>query len=386
MQTVFDPGIVDSCLSTAQLSQADVARELGLSREAVSNWMSGESVPRPRHRALLAALLGVSVSALAGASSQSAEPVVAYRRKGTRKVSEAQDELIKREVRWLNALEKRMSEANWIDRLPEHRGEPTVEHARVLAQQFRTQLGHAIQDEVLLGHHVIEWLSSRAVCIVPTFWGAPEYAMHAMYVRLPDSEVHWLFVSLDAAVVDVRFWLLHEVAHMIRRRPHDGGRQEEKFADAFAAEVLFPFADARRFAGILATHSDGEKIDMIKKLAAARIISPATVYLQVNHVLEAESKALLALDAPIFQATQRLTRGGAKWADGLFGGIVPTAKEFIETCVAKLGTPVFRLAAREIVENNRGPGFVERVLQCGSADAMALHEALREYGATDDPR
>lgn len=385
METVFDPEIVDSLLSAAQLSQADVARALEVSRESVSNWMSGESVPRPRHRTLLAALLGVSVSALAGVASNAAEPVVAYRAKGTREVKPEQAAWIRRDVQWLGVLEKRMASSGLLERPPEHRGAPTQEEARLVADSFRRELGLDERDEVIAPHRLLSWISGHGICLVPVFWGAKEQPLQTMYVRLPDSDTHWLYVSLDAASVDVRFWLLHEIAHIIRRHPHDADEMEEPFADTFAAEVLFPSGQAVDFLHLHEMEAK-RQLETIQRLAQARSISPVTVYRQVNHVLECSGLARLQLDGLVYPLALAQAKNASTWADGLFGGQVPTGRLFVHICSERLGTPVFRLASQEIIENNRGHGFVERVFQCAAVDAVALHEALREYGTADDTR
>ena len=386
MQTAFDPGIVDRLLSSAQFSQADVARELGVSREAVSNWMSGDAVPRPRHRAMLAALLDVSVSALAGAASGVREPIVAYRVKRTRKVKEEHAAWIKRDVLWLGVLEKRMSMSGWMERPPEHRGAATDEQARLAAASFRRELGLQEEDEVIAAHRLLSWIGTHGICLVPVLWGAKEQPLQAMYVRMPDSEIHWLYASLDATIVDVRFWLLHEIAHIIRRHPHDAEGNEETFADTFAAEVLFPLKQATDFLHIQKVKDGSTQLEIMQRLAAARGISPVTIYRQVNHALEQAQQPRLELDALVYPRALSQSKQTPTWADSLFGGQPPTGRLFVDICTDRLHTPVFRLAAQEILDNNRGHGFVERVFQCNSSDAMALHAVLKEYGTKDNSR
>jgi transcriptional regulator with XRE-family HTH domain len=384
MKGVFDRTIVDRLLVDAQLSQADVARAVGVSREAVSNWLSGESVPRPRHRALLAALLGVSVSALAGAAAKASEPTVAFRVKGKRKVRDEQRAWIKRDMAWLEALEKRMEVTSWMERLPEHRADPTTEQARAMAMKFRADIGLNAHDDVVMGHRLLSWLSERGVCLVPVFWGDKEQPLNAMYVRFPASDVHWMYVNLDASIIDIRFWLLHELAHMIRRRPHDADAMEEEFADAFAAQTLFPIEQAIDFLEILHRLDTHEQVSTIRALANARAISTVTVYRQMNAALASRGEAVLALDGIIYPGARKHAREVPTWSDLLFGGQIPTAMQFISTCTKVLGTPVFDIAAREILENNRGHGFAERVFQANGIDAMSLYDGLREYGATKD--
>jgi hypothetical protein len=212
------------------------------------------------------------------------------------------------------------------------------------------------------------------------FWGAKDVPLQAMYVRLPDSDIHWLYANLDAAAVDVRFWLLHEIAHIIRRHPHDPDESEEAFADAFAAEVLFPAAQAADFLHFHVLDAT-RQLRTIQRLAQARGISSVTVYRQVNHVLERGGYPRLQLDGLVYPQALAQAMSAPTWADGLFGGGVTTGRLFVNICSERLGTPVFRLAAQEIAEKHRGHGFIERVFQCGSADAMTLHQALKEYGA-----
>lgn len=334
---------------------------------------------------MLAALLDVSVSALAGTEGVR-EPIVAYRVKRTRKVKEEQAAWIKRDVLWLRVLEKRMSMSGWMERPPEHRGAATDEQTRLVATSFRHELGLHDDDEVIPAHRLLSWIATHGICLVPVLWGAKEQPLQAMYVRMPDSEIHWLYASLDATVVDIRFWLLHEIAHIIRRHPHDAEGSEEMFADTFAAEVLFPMKQATDFLHIREAKDPNTQMDILWRLAAARGISPVTMYRQVNHALERAQQPRLELDALVYPRALSQSKQTPTWADALFGGQPPTGRHFVDVCSERLHTPVFRLAAREIVENNRGYGFVERVFQCSASDAMALHAVLREYATSDTRR
>ena len=69
------------------LSQAGVADQCEVSREAVSNWMTGESIPRPKKARKLSEVLGLAVEALFASSDSSSEPVVAYRTKRNKAVT-----------------------------------------------------------------------------------------------------------------------------------------------------------------------------------------------------------------------------------------------------------------------------------------------------------
>lgn len=61
---------------TAGLSQAEVARKLGITRQAVGQWEAGVATPNPETLAMLADMYGTTVDALLGRSV----PVDARRR------------------------------------------------------------------------------------------------------------------------------------------------------------------------------------------------------------------------------------------------------------------------------------------------------------------
>ena len=56
--------IITAAMLEQGLSQADLAAECGVSRTAVSNWLAGESIPRPAKLRILAGRLGLPISDL----------------------------------------------------------------------------------------------------------------------------------------------------------------------------------------------------------------------------------------------------------------------------------------------------------------------------------
>ena len=57
------------------LSQADIARKIGVTRETVSNWESGDKEPSPEHLRELALVLGVATDYLLGIEKTNTVPV-----------------------------------------------------------------------------------------------------------------------------------------------------------------------------------------------------------------------------------------------------------------------------------------------------------------------
>ena len=76
-------------MAASGLNQAAVARELDVSREAVSKWLKGRSTPRPDKLLRLALLLDLSIDQMVARVPDAADPVVAFRKMGARKTTEA---------------------------------------------------------------------------------------------------------------------------------------------------------------------------------------------------------------------------------------------------------------------------------------------------------
>ena len=69
------------------LTQAQVSSELGVSREAVSNWLKNKKFPRPDKLLRLARFLQLSFDEIVTKIETVDEPVVAFRKKGSHKIS-----------------------------------------------------------------------------------------------------------------------------------------------------------------------------------------------------------------------------------------------------------------------------------------------------------
>ena len=89
MQRVLRTDSIDGAMAAAGLSQAAVARELDVSREAVSRWLRGRSSPRPDKLLRLALLLDLTLDQMVERVPDSADPVVAFRKMEARKTTEA---------------------------------------------------------------------------------------------------------------------------------------------------------------------------------------------------------------------------------------------------------------------------------------------------------
>src|SRR5690554_4042875 len=70
------------------LSQREVADRLGLTRAAVSKWLTGKSFPRPAELLKLGRLLGLRHDELVQRAQMADAPLVAFRRRGNCRTTE----------------------------------------------------------------------------------------------------------------------------------------------------------------------------------------------------------------------------------------------------------------------------------------------------------
>ena len=74
-------------LDSLGLSQSNLASELHVSREAVSKWMKNEKFPRAEKLLRLAKLLKLSFDEIVAKKQPEGGPIIAFRKKGSHKIS-----------------------------------------------------------------------------------------------------------------------------------------------------------------------------------------------------------------------------------------------------------------------------------------------------------
>ena len=151
------------------LSQAAIAKTCYVSKEAVSNWLSGESLPRPNKLKSLAAALEIDVAALLAPSSIP-EPIVAYRTRKNRVVTGAASEAAVDVGEHLRQL------VPFIQRdavfAPPVLREPKsdIAYIREVTRQIRSKIGLSATAP-LNRNLLIELLHDFGAILVPVQWG-----------------------------------------------------------------------------------------------------------------------------------------------------------------------------------------------------------------------
>ena len=79
---------LEAVMAEKGLSQAALARNVGVSRTSISDWIKGTKFPRPDKLLKLGMVLGLSFSDIVNKTTQN-EPIVAFRKKRGRKTKDS---------------------------------------------------------------------------------------------------------------------------------------------------------------------------------------------------------------------------------------------------------------------------------------------------------
>lgn len=225
-------------MSRLGLSGSQLAQLCSVSKEAVSNWLSGESLPRPAKLAALARALQLSVDALIEPdASAPPEPIVAFRTRNGELPSPEEQQVGEEVGRHLRQLVPFLDLRLTSRRLLQPSLDPLFIHDAAMAT--RRALG--LDDtEAATTHHLIQAHRAFGALLVPVYWGGDRVGHdNALSIYLPDSQTSWVLLNVGSDPLERPYWLAHELAHSLTLHALQGA-DGEAFAELFATHLLGP--------------------------------------------------------------------------------------------------------------------------------------------------
>lgn len=362
---------VQRALAERGMSQKNLAQAIGTSSQAVTNWLKGEDFPRPASLLSIATTLGLGIKELVMTGGDADRPVIAYRKKANAKTTGAHvakaegiGMLLKPLVAYLPNLQALRTLIT----------APSTDYARIenVIAQVRRRLG--IGDQAVLEYeHLIGEFEHGGAVLVPVLWGAKGNHENALHIRLPREDVTFIFLNLDTHLEDFKFWMAHELAHVLT--PELSGTNDgEDFADAFAGALLFPRACAERaYREIVASNV----LDVLRKYAHEHLISLNTVFKQTQAFAAAEGLPPLAIEEGRIHAARNSARGPLV-GEALFDPMPPSPERYIAACENTFRTGFFQALRQMIRATGTGPAYVQQILDAPMRDAHALFKALSD--------
>ena len=363
-------------LQRAGLSPAKLAERIGVSREAVSKWIHGESVPQPDKLLRLGMLLGLTFDQLVVSAVPEAVPIVSFRRKPARKTRDVHldnareiGELLKRLVKYLP--ESRLTRAPV---LKEPRSD--YDYVQKVAADVRATINLA-EKAVLDSKDLIGEFNRLQAVIVPALWGEQKHHGNALNIHLPDSGTTWVFLNLDSNEVDFKFWMAHELGHALA--PALAGDPGEDFADAFAQALLYPAAFASHFrAKLLLLPDVARRVSAVRAEAARNVISPYTIRRAIEAFEEScgQKRIDLGAEGPFMGAVKNFCKEYRSVTRMLFGKDAPGPADYAAEGRKSFGSPFFDALGAFCKAEASGAALIHQILGFSLADAKALSAEL----------
>lgn len=359
---------VRSRMEQMGFNQADVAAKLGVTRETISQWLKNNKRPRPKHLLELAEVLELSFGEIV-MRCEAAEPQVAYRAHRNKTVSAEMKQ---------KAADMGVMLGNIIPYLPAGSffkpavlENPKLDFVYIqnIARYMRQKMN--IDDERVEFESILQEFSDKKVVLVPVLWG--RQGNNALHIKLPAENVHFVYLNLDALISDFKFWLLHELSHIIT--PDLDESKSDEFADRFAGAVLFPEEYAQKY---YHRWEDIDKnsfvINNIKELANTLLISPLTIYKEINRY--AENQGLRKCNFDIHPAVTNFNKTIHSVSEVFFEEDNPTSEIFIEKSSRTFRTHFFEALGAYLREKEKGPGMIQRIMDIPLLDAKGVYKVL----------
>ncbi len=361
------------------LTQTSIAGKLGLTRAAVSKWFTGKSLPRPPELLKLGRLLGLRHNELVETTMSVQEPLVAFRKRAGCKTTEAHVARAKDMGQLLRPL------VGYLDFDP-FLGPPALKSPKTdyrylqnLVAKFRRDM-NLPSDAPLEFDHLIDCFHNYQAVIVPVLWGKKSKHENALHIHLRDSKTTWIYLNLDVEIHDFKFWMAHELGHVMTINLLEANLYDdaEDFADAFAGALLFP-EDAAK-AGFLyyrRLRSDDSRIRHILTEAKKFMISPLSIYLELKSYAKAHQLPFVEIDDKhLHSEITKFNKKLPTLSEFLFDDEHPTADQFIRVAQEQFGTDFFKAFGQYIREREPSPSTLSGILSIGPMDARAYYDAL----------
>lgn len=375
MQYTLKHDATRAAMRRLQLTPAKVAAALEVSRTIVGDWLSGAKIPRPDKLMRLGDLLKLSLDELVETAAPLSKPVIAFRKKGNAKTTEAHithaqgmGELLRELVPYLPPRPQLRLE---FSRPPnEYRSlQAAVDSVR---DKAGIRPGRPLSYEKLIG-----LFGEAGAVLVPVMWGEKKQHQNATHIGLPDEDVTFILLNLDVNLPDFKFWMAHELAHVYT--PGLAGKEEgEDFADAFAGALVYPESCAKDGYEAVTRHSQAShRITALRQIGDAFRISIYTVYLQIGHYAAAHGLPPIQIaQGSLHGARQNDNVSLPTVKDALFRGKAPAPAQYLKTADEIFGGAFFGALKMHVQTGAAGHGYIQHALSLPLADAKALHVEL----------
>ncbi len=380
MEKTLNKTKLEEAADAKGLNQSAIAKALGVTRASVSKWWKGKSFPRPAELLALGRLLKLRHDELVERLVPKDQPLVAFRKRASCKTTEEHIARAQNMGRFLKPLAGYLNVDAFMG--PPSLKSPSCDYRYLqdLAARIRREANIA-ETAPFDFKSLIQLFQKYQAVIIPTLWGHKTKHENALHIHLPDSRTTWIYLNLDVEIHDFKFWMAHELGHVLTvDLLREGKDQEaEDFADAFAGALLFPgpLAEAALNEYERARTAQG-RLNVLEKWATEHTISPNSVYKEIEKLAREMKRPFEALDAKVlFPAISAFNGRFKTVSTELFDGTQPTADHFMRVAQETFGTEVYGGLGRYVREKQAEAGVIATILDVSPMDARAYLEAFK---------
>lgn len=380
MDRSLNLSLVTETMSAKGLTQTALAAKLGLTKAAVSKWINGDAFPRPPELLKLGKALGLGYAELvAPAAPLPLEPVVAFRKRASTKTTPEHVAHAKEMGRLLAPVVNHLPFDRFLS-APRLKN-PALDYGylQALVRELRCDLKLSADGPIKFTDLIGKFAELQAV-IVPVLWGQKTRHENALHIYLPESKTTWIYLNLDSHLHDFKFWMAHELGHVLAvgLLTSETMEEAEDFSDAFAGALLYPEAAAEPAYGqYAACTTDAQRLRLVVAQASRHVISPLSVHKEIEHYAASRGLPFTPIaKGTLFPALAKFNRAHPTVSEHLFDGQKPSADHFMRICAEAFKTPIFTALAAYLKATPQSAAVVGRILDVPLADAKELHQAL----------
>jgi transcriptional regulator with XRE-family HTH domain len=351
------------------MNQASIAEKLSVSREAVSNWLKNETMPRPPALLALSKLLKLSFDEIVSTDKTSIGSF-AYRTNRNTKVTSEKATTADEMMHALTMMSSffHFSSAFSVPTLTN----PVLDYSYI--QQIVTSIRSAmsVSNETHISEkQIFNYYKQFATVFIPVLWG--RNGDDGLHISLTGCPIHFIYLNLQKNNADFKFWILHELAHILT--PSIASDIKEKFADEFAGAFLYPDSVAKKFYKTLTENKNtGIVINKIIAEASSWDISPITVFKQLQAYAAQNSLPLLTFN--VYPACQNYVKTVKLVSDILFNEESPSVDKYIDQTKTCYETQIWDVLTKYLKESHKSAGFVQKFLNISYSDAKGVYDYL----------
>lgn len=353
-------------------NQSEVSKRLNVTRETVSKWMKQENLPSAEKSFRLSKLLDLSFDELLKIEYLD-QPLVSFRK--NLKIKETDKD---KELGFILSehLEKLLPYVPF-----DYLTKPPILIEPKNNYEYIQKVAKLVRDDMNLKSDKVEYsdminiFAKYHAVLIPVLWGKRKDNINGIRVFLPETMTNWVYINLDVNPIDFKFWMAHELGHILS--PKIDKKESEDFADNFAGALLFPdqlVSDLHEHLSLILQKN--KMLTEILKFSEKYFISPYTVFIRLKKFADNYQKKHFGLDDEIYPVTNKFKKKFKDLSESIFNDGIPYALKYIQFSNEVIKTPFFNILKDYIYENKKSATFVKEVLNISISDAKNIYDIL----------